>query len=295
MQIVKSFFIGLITFFLIIFVLIIGFGTLTIINIPRIIIPLRSFKIFLSKVSNVIGDITVYWVKLTLILMHGNNIELIGDDKEFKMDEWYMAMSNHQSWADIFVLLVSANYKIPLLKFFMKKELWWIPFVFLANKTLNMPFVNRHSKEEVKKDPSLRTRDYKNTIKSCKRFLRSPSTIFSYAEGTRFTKDKHEKQNSPFKNLLKPKVGGMATALSAMPKINTLIDYSLIYKSNKRSAWDFLTGEMRHVRVCVKKYDIPESLKNRNYSTDEQYREDFKVWIESIWAEKDEHIENLKF
>lgn len=295
MQILKSFFIGLTTFFLIIFVLVIGFGTLTIINIPRIIIPLRSFKIFLSKVSNVIGDITVYWVKLTMILMHGNNIELIGDDKEFKMDEWYMAMSNHQSWADIFVLLVSANYKIPLLKFFMKKELWWIPFVFLANKTLNMPFVNRHSKEEVKKNPSLRTKDYENTIKSCKRFLRSPSTIFSYAEGTRFTRDKHKKQNSPYKNLLKPKVGGMATALSAMPKVNTLIDYSLIYKTNKRSAWDFLTGEMRHVKVCVKKYDIPESLKNRNYSTDEQYREDFKVWIESIWAEKDEDIENLKF
>ena len=295
MQILKSLFIGLITFFLIIFVLVIGFGTLTIINIPRIIIPLRSFKIFLSKVSNVIGDVTVYWVKLTMILMHGNNIELIGDDKEFKMDEWYMAMSNHQSWADIFVLLVSANYKIPLLKFFMKKELWWIPFVFLANKTLNMPFVNRHSKEEVKKNPSLRTKDYENTIKSCKRFLRSPSTIFSYAEGTRFTRDKHEKQNSPYKNLLKPKVGGMATALSAMPKINTLIDYSLIYKTNKRSAWDFLTGEMRQVKVCVKKYNIPESLKNRNYSTDEQYREDFKVWIESIWAEKDKDIENLKF
>ena len=295
MQILKSFFIGLTTFFLIIFVLVIGFGTLTIINIPRIIIPLRSFKIFLSKVSNVIGDITVYWVKLTMILMHGNNIELIGDDKEFKMDEWYMAMSNHQSWADIFVLLVSANYKIPLLKFFMKKELWWIPFVFLANKTLNMPFVNRHSKEELKKNPRLRAKDYENTIKSCKRFLRSPSTIFSYAEGTRFTRDKHKKQNSPYKNLLKPKVGGMATALSAMPKVNTLIDYSLIYKTNKRSAWDFLTGEMRHVKVCVKKYDIPESLKNRNYSTDEQYREDFKVWIESIWAEKDEDIENLKF
>ena len=59
-----------------------------------------------------------------------------------------MAYGNvkHQSWADIFVLLVTANYKIPLLKFFMKKELAWIPFIFLANKTLNMPFVNRHSK-----------------------------------------------------------------------------------------------------------------------------------------------------
>ena len=295
MQTIKSFLIGLITFILITFVLIIGFGTLTIINIPRIIIPFKSFKIFLSKVSNVIGDITVYWVKMAMILMHGNNIQLIGDEKDFKMDEWYMAMSNHQSWADIFVLLVSANYKIPLLKFFMKKELWWIPFIFLANKTLNMPFVNRHSKEQIKKNPSLRTKDYENTIKSCKRFLRSPSTIFSYAEGTRFTKDKHEKQHSPYKNLLIPKVGGMATALSAMSKINTLIDYSLIYKSNKRSAWDFLTGEMRHVRVVVKKYDIPERLKNKNYSTDKKYREDFKIWIEAIWTEKDNEIENLKF
>jgi len=295
MQTVKSFLIGLITFILITFVLIIGFGTLTIINIPRIIIPFKSFKIFLSKVSNIIGDNTVYWVKMTMMLMHGDNIELVGDEKDFKMDEWYMAMSNHQSWADIFVLLVSANYKIPLLKFFMKKELWWIPFIFLANKTLNMPFVNRHSKEQIKKNPSLRTKDYENTIKSCKRFLRSPSTIFSYAEGTRFSKDKHKKQNSPYKNLLIPKVGGMATALSAMPKINTLIDYSLIYKSNKRSAWDFLTGRMRHVKVIVKKYDIPKRLKNKNYSTDEQYREDFKIWIETIWAEKDNDIENLKF
>ena len=295
MQTVKSFLIGLITFILITFVLIIGFGTLTIINIPRIIIPFKSFKIFLSKVSNIIGDITVYWVKMTMLLMHGDNIELVGDEKDFKMDEWYMAMSNHQSWADIFVLLVSANYKIPLLKFFMKKELWWIPFIFLANKTLNMPFVNRHSKEQIEKNPSLRTKDYENTIKSCKRFLRSPSTIFSYAEGTRFSKDKHEKQHSPYKNLLIPKVGGMATALSAMPKIKTLIDYSLVYKSNKRSAWDFLTGRMRHVKVIVKKYDIPEGLKNKNYSTDEQYREDFKIWIETIWAEKDNVIENLKF
>ena len=206
-----------------------------------------------------------------------------------------MAMSNHQSWADIFVLLVAANYKLPLLKFFMKKELWWIPFVLLANKTLNMPFVNRHSKKEIEKNPSLRTRDYENTIKSCKRFLRCPSTIFSYAEGTRFTKEKHRNQQSPYNNLLTPKIGGMATALSAMPAINTLVDYSLVYESSKRDAWSFLTGEMKNVKILVKKYDIPEYLKEKNYSADDQYRENFKDWIEDIWAQKDKDIENLKF
>ena len=292
---VKSGLIGLITFILILLELIIGFGTLAIINLPRGLIPFKSFKIFLSKVSNFIGDLTVYGLKIIMLLMHGNNIEIINDDEEFDQNEWYMAMSNHQSWADIFVLLVSANYKIPLLKFFMKKELWWIPIVFLANKTLNMPFVNRHSKAAIDKDPSLRTKDYENTLKSCKRFLRSPSTIFSYAEGTRFTKEKHELQKSPYQNLLIPKVGGMATALSAMPKINTLIDYTLVYKSDKRSAWNFLTGEMREAKVLVTKYKIPENLKNRNYAEDQKYREDFKNWIESIWSQKDKDIENLKF
>ena len=177
----------------------------------------------------------------------------------------------------------------------MKKELAWIPFIFLANKTLNMPFVNRHSKEQIEKNPNLRFKDYENTVKACQRFLRSPSTIFSYAEGTRNNTTKHKLQNSPYKNLLKPRIGGIATALSAMPSINVLVDYSVVYKSKKRGAWAFLKGDMRDVKVLVKKYEIPENLRNKNYSTDDQYRKDFKEWIEEIWKEKDLEIEKLKF
>ena len=294
MRNIASSLIGLVTFVLILVELIIGFGTLAIINIPRGIIPLKSFKIFLAKISNIIGDITVYGLKLIMLLMHGKNITVI-NDQDFDENEWYMAMSNHQSWADIFILLTVANYKLPLLKFFMKKELWWIPFVFLANKTLNMPFVNRHTKKEIEKNPSLRTLDYENTLKSCKRFLRTPSTIFSYAEGTRFTNDKHIQQGSKYKNLLEPKIGGMATALSAMPNINTLVDYTLVYKSKKRDAWSFAKGDMKQAKVLVSKYKIPENLKNKNYLNDKSYRDEFKDWIEGIWAEKDKKIEELKF
>ena len=294
MKNIASSVVGLITFLLILVELIIGFGTLALINIPRGIIPLKIFKIHLAKVSNVIGDLTVYGLKLIMLLMHGNNISVI-NNQEFDKNEWYMAMSNHQSWADIFILLVAANYKLPLLKFFMKRELWWIPFVFLANKTLNMPFVNRHSKKEIEQNPSLRNQDYKNTLKSCKRFLRTPSTIFSYAEGTRFTDEKHDQQGSQYNNLLNPKIGGMATALSAMPNINTLVDYTVVYKSKKRDAWSFAKGDMKHVKVLVTKYKIPDNLKNRNYASDKGYRDEFKDWIENIWAEKDRKIEELKF
>ncbi len=294
MKNIASSVVGLITFLLILVELIIGFGTLAIINIPRGIIPIKIFKIYLAKISNIIGDLTVYGLRLIMLFMHGNNISII-NNQGFDRNEWYMAMSNHQSWADIFILLVAANYKIPLLKFFMKRELWWIPFVFLANKTLNMPFVNRHSKKEIEQNPSLRNQDYENTLKSCKRFLRTPSTIFSYAEGTRFTDEKHAQQGSQYNNLLGPKIGGMATALSSIPGINTLVDYTVVYKSKKRDAWSFLKGDMKHVKVLVTKYKIPDNLKDRNYANDKDYRDEFKNWIESIWAVKDKKIEELKF
>ncbi|MDC3368545.1 acetyltransferase [Gammaproteobacteria bacterium] len=294
MYYIKSNIIGFFTFILIIVELIIGFGTLTIVNIPRAIFPFKSLKIKLSKISNTIGEYTVYGLKIIMKIMHRDSMQVF-DNNEFDKNQWYMAISNHQSWADIFILLVAAHKRIPLLKFFMKKELAWIPFIFLANKTLNMPFVNRHSKKQLEKNPNLRFKDYENTLLACKRFLRSPSTIFSYAEGTRNNSIKHKAQNSPYKNLLIPRVGGIATALSAMPNIDVLVDYSVVYKSDKRGAWAFLKGDMRDVKVSVKKYNIPEDLKNKNYSKDEEYRKNFKIWIEGIWEEKDKEIERLKF
>ena len=291
---IKSNIIGFFTFILIVVELIIGFGTLTIVNIPRAIFPFKSLKIKLSKISNTIGEYTVYGLKIIMKIMHRDAMQVF-DNNEFDKNQWYMAVSNHQSWADIFILLVAAHKRIPLLKFFMKKELAWIPFVFLANKTLNMPFVNRHSKKQLEKNPNLRFKDYENTLMACKRFQRSPSTIFSYAEGTRNNSTKHKAQNSPYKNLLIPRVGCIATALSAMPNIDVLVDYLVVYKSDKRGAWAFLKGDMRDVKVSVKKYNIPENLKNKNYSTDEEYRKNFKIWIEEIWEEKDKEIERLKF
>ena len=294
MHSLKTNFVGVITCILILVELIIGFGTLFLVNIPRAFFPTKSFKKYISKISNKIGDLTVYGLKIILLLMHGDTIKVF-DENKFDRNTWYMAMSNHQSWADIFVLLVAAHKRIPLLKFFMKKELRWIPFIYLANKTLNMPFVNRHSKKEIESNPSLRLKDYQNTLEACKRFMRSPSTIFSYAEGTRNDPMKHKSQNSPYNNLLIPRVGGMATALSAMPEIETLVDYSVVYKSDKRDAWSFLKGEMRDVKILVKEHKIPKHLKNKDYSEDKVYRDDFKKWIEEIWVEKDKNMDNLKF
>ena len=295
MNYLKSNLIGIITLLLILTELIIGFSTLALVNIPRALIRTKKLKISLYKLSNWIGEITVLYLKLIMQLMHGKNSIQVFDDNNLSKDEWYLAISNHSSWADIFIILTATNYKIPLLKIFMKKELWWIPFVFLANTTLNMPFVHRHSREALKKNPELRYKDYESTIKSCKRFHRTPTTIFSYAEGTRHTSEKHIEQNSPYQNLLKPKVGGIAIALSAVPQINKLLDFTIVYESSKKSSWSFLKGDMRNVKVDIQEYSIPDNLKNKNYLDDGSYRADFKQWIEALWVKKDARFEELKF
>ena len=46
--------------------------------------------------------------------------------------EWYMVLANHQSWVDILILHRVFNNKIPFLKFFLKKELIFVPILGLA-------------------------------------------------------------------------------------------------------------------------------------------------------------------
>ena len=148
MRTIKSFLIGIITFINIAIILFIGFGTLTVINSPRIIIKYRPFKRSLHKFSNLIGDLTVKSLAISIQFLHQKRWEFIIED-EVSMDEWYLATSNHASWGDVFCVLAATNFKAPLFKIFMKKDLWWLPPVFLANVTLNMPFVNRHSKQQL--------------------------------------------------------------------------------------------------------------------------------------------------
>jgi 1-acyl-sn-glycerol-3-phosphate acyltransferase len=204
-------------------------------------------------------------------------------------------MSNHQSWADIFILLAAGHKKIPLLKFFMKKELKWIPIIYLVHKTVDMPFLNRHSRAQIQENPELKRVDYENAKKAAKRFSRNPSSAFSFAEGTRFTSEKHSVQESPYSNLLKPKVGAMAIALSGMPQVNTLIDFTVVYATQKRSTWDFLCGDLSKAKVVAKTYALPENLKNRSFEEEDDYRKSFQTFVDAIWLEKQQTIKDLKF
>lgn len=288
----KRFVVGILTFFAILTILSIALIPLVIINIPRII-PNKKLKQKLGSISNKMGTATVGAIAISLSLLHQLEWEF-EIPENLSINDWYIAMSNHQSWADIFILLIAGHKKIPLLKFFMKKELQWIPIIYLVHKTIDMPFLHRHSPEQIKANPELKKLDFENAKTAAKRFSRNPSTAFSFAEGTRFSQFKHLEQQSPYPNLLKPKVGALSIALSGMPEVKTLIDFTIVYSSNKRTAWQFLCGDLNKAKIIAKTYKIPKNLQSYTYENKSEYRKQFQLFIDEIWQKKQSMISELK-
>ncbi len=288
---VRRFFIGILTFFAILIILSFAVTLLTIVNIPRII-PNKNLKILLGALSNSMGSATVASITTALRILHKLEWDFqIPED--VNTDTWYIAMSNHQSWADIFILLAAGHKKIPLLKFFMKRELQWIPIIYLVHKTIDMPFLNRHSRAQIQANPGLKKVDFENAQKAAKRFSRNPSTAFSFAEGTRFTIKKHAEQQSPYPDLLKPKIGALAIALTGMPQVKTLVDFTVVYSSQKRSTWGFLCGDLSQAKVIAKTYLLPNELKNRSFKEEGDYRANFQKFVDGIWSDKQKLITEL--
>ena len=124
---------------------------------------------------------------------------------------WYLVSSNHQSWVDILVLQRVFHGHIPFLKFFLKQELIWVPVIGWAWWALDFPFMKRG------RGHGARRGDLQTTREACEKFKRIPTSVINFVEGTRFTPAKHAQQASPYRHLLKPKIGGLGIALPSTP------------------------------------------------------------------------------
>ncbi len=205
----------------------------------------------------------------------------------------YFMVSNHISGVDIPVLQKVFSDRTPFLKFFLKQELIWVPLLGYGWWALDFPFMKRYSKEYLAKHPEKRGQDFIATQKACEKFKHVPVTVINYLEGTRFTPEKHKKQNSPFKHLLKPKAGGLSYALSAMgPKIQTLIDVTIIYPQGKVGLFDLFANRIQEIVVIIDQLDIPSWLSEGDYQNDPEFRQKAQDWVNALWIAKDQRIED---
>ena len=203
----------------------------------------------------------------------------------------YLLIANHQGFLDTLVLQKVLDGLIPQLRYFMKKQLLWLPLIGQICWLMGYPFIERHTKTYLKKHPKQRYKNLETIRKTCERFRGKPITLINYVEGTRITREKHRQQQSPYKHLLRPKATGIAHVLEAMPEqINTILNVTIVYSSAKRVSWTFLQGKMKHISVHVEAIKIPKDLRG-HYQQDRAFRIHFQAWLNRLWKIKDELID----
>ena len=224
-------------------------------------------------------------------------LDLIESDIDWKhiddvsLDKWYLVISNHQSWTDIILLQSYLYGKIPPLKFFTKQQLIWVPGIGLAMYVLGFPYVKRVSKAQIKANPNLRNADRDNIAEACKGFKNHPTSILNFLEGTRRTSAKQLNQSSDYKNLLKPKIGGIEYVIKDMGDyLHKLIDVTIVYPDGTPTFWQFVKGECRSVKFVVSHYNIPKEVLVEN---DVERRSSMSGWIKTIWLQKDQQISEM--
>ncbi|HPF06547.1 MAG TPA: acyltransferase [Spirochaetota bacterium] len=271
----------------------IGYPFLLTAALLKLVIPFNFSRKFFTRILNFIATT---WLDINNILYKkilGVKIEVTGEH-ELSPKEWYMVLSNHQSWSDIVVLQMVFNRRIPLLKFFIKKELIWVPLLGIAWWALDFPFMKRFSSEFLKAHPEMKGKDIEITRKACEKFKYTPVSVMNFVEGTRFTPAKHAKQKSPYKNLLKPKAGGTGFVFTAMGSMfHSILNITIKYPEMDYSIWSFLCGRVHKVDVHIEKLPIDEKLIG-DYENDEVYRNYFCQWLNDLWHEKDKLISKLK-
>ena len=261
-------------------------------SLLKAILPIKLLSTYLTHLLDLSAS---SWVAVnTFIQRLFTPVEIDCEGlNQLSTKEWYLVLSNHQSWVDILVLQRVFSGRIPFLKFFLKKELIWVPLLGLAWWALEFPFMKRYSREFLAKHPHLRGKDIETTRLACEKFKVKPVSVMNFVEGTRFTKRKHDKQGSNFKSLLNPRAGGIAFALNAMGEHFTyILDVSIYYPDGVPTFWQYVSGTIKRVKVSVKILPVEQHLIG-DYFNDMEFKNRFQHWVNNLWLDKDRELSRL--
>lgn len=261
--------------------------------VARVLIPVKSWHRLCSRAANAIAEHWISCNNLNQKITGRTHLDVQGAEA-LKRSEWYLVLANHQSWVDILILQRVFNRKIPFLKFFIKKELFWFPVLGQAWWALDFPFIKRYSQSVLARRPHLRGVDLEITRKACRKFKSLPISIMNFVEGTRFSQAKRARQQSPYTHLLKTKAGGIAFVLQAMEgQIHRILDVTIVYSEGPRTFWAFLCGKIKQAKVRIRSLPVTAELMG-DYVHDHLFRERFQNWLNDLWLEKDRCIQELK-
>lgn len=267
------------------------FVPILVLAVVKLLVPIASVRAAVTRWLMAIGE---NWISVnTLLLRKAASIEwrIQGADSLCK-DEWYLVISNHQTWVDILVLQVVFNRRIPFLKFFIKQQLIWFPVLGFAWWAMDMPFMKRYSAAYLARNPDMKGRDFETTREACEKFRDTPTTVINFIEGTRFSIEKRDRHKAPYRHLLRPRAGGFAVAMTSMGDMfGAVLDVTLIYPGGPAKFWDLCCGRHIEVLVDVRQRPVEDWLTEGDYENDRQWRRRVQEWLGEVWQEKDKLIQ----
>ena len=262
-----------------------------ILGMVKLLVPITKARALITRALMALGE---NWISInTFILSTTASIDWrIEGAENLRRDDWYLVISNHQTWVDILVLQSFFNRRIPFLKFFIKQQLIWFPFLGIAWWALDMPFMKRYSASYLARNPHMKGKDFETTRRACQKFRSTPTSVINFVEGTRFSVEKRDRHSVAYRHLLRPRAGGFAVAMSSMGDMfGAILDVTLVYPGGPARFWDMCCGRHVEVRAFVRERPVEDWLIAGDYEADRAWRRKVQTWLGEIWAEKDDLIQ----
>jgi 1-acyl-sn-glycerol-3-phosphate acyltransferase len=262
----------------------------------KLLAPTPAFRAGAILTAAGLAERWVAWNSWLMDHLLDTRWEVTGLPDDLRHDGRYLIISNHVSWIDILALFRAFHRRTPLIRFFIKSSLIWLPVVGQCGWALEFPFMRRYSAEYLARHPEKRGKDLETTREACRRFRAVPVSILNFAEGTRITPQKHAQQNPPYRHLLAPRPGGTGFVLSALgDQLDGVLDATIAYPGRHHGTTmaDFVMNRFPRVTVHVRRLDVPAEFATEAISEPGPARDRFKAWLEKIWREKDDLLESM--
>lgn len=221
----------------------------------------RAAYVIIDRVYRNAVWLDSFWMKDVV----GINLIIKG---EANTDQAPVIICNHQSWFDIPLVQDVITGNGPIIRFLIKREIAWVPIIGWICLILNFPRLHRNKNRDTK------VSDFSIIRKESKNHANGTGALLIFPEGTRFTDGKRKIQNAPYKNLLKPRAGGLRMIQKHAGSDTTLIDITIDYHRKGTNIWNCLHGDPKKISITLDYFKLSEIR-------------DVELWLNKRWAQKD--------
>ena len=267
-------------------VIFLGLPVFTFIAYPLVITPWKPVRWMGIRIGDYVITLVAHMLHWGFIAVRINNRYQVYGLENIRQYRTCLVISNHCSWADTLIVHSAIGSRLPARRFLVKRELTWIPLFGQALAALGMPALQRSATKGRQDGAAVKT-DQERLRRACEHFTVTGSAVTIFPEGTRFSAEKHARQNFGLKHLLRPQSGGLSRVLECLPQIEDLYDCTLAYSQPSFTLWDYLCGRIE-ARLHIRHLEVPASLRDGK-----AHRAEVRRWLNQIWQEKDAALEPI--